>query len=468
MVCRDEVPDLIVAGAGGGLVAALRAAELGLSVLVIEASEHFTRGNNTAMSTAMIPGAGTSWQAAAGIDDSPALFAEDIRRKTNNEADQLLAGALAQVSGRLVSWLASCAHLPLELVTDFDYPGHTRPRCHTVPGRSGRALLAGLLGAVRAEPRIDMIVPARLAGVRVQGRAVGGIDVQYPDGRTEAVPARAVLLATNGFAADTDLVAKHIPEIAGAVYHGSSESRGDALRIGTRLGADTGYLDAYQGHAAVALPAGTLVGWATVMHGGFLVNARGERFGDETVGYSEYAREVLRQPGGRALIVFDRRVHDACLAFQDFRDTVGSGAVRWSDDPSQLGRSLRVDPGGLASTIDQTAAVARGDAADPFGRKTWRQPLRPPYAAVEVFPALFHTQGGLRVDAHGRVLRPDGTAIEGLYASGGAAISISGHGAAGYLAGNGLLPALGLALLAAEHCAQVRGRAMTDPDKESR
>jgi len=34
---------------------------------------------------------------------------------------------------------------------------------------------------------------------------------------------------------------------------------------------------------------------------------------------------------------------------------------------------------------------------------------------------------------------PDGTPIEGLYASGGAAAGISGHGAAGYLAGNGLL-----------------------------
>jgi fumarate reductase flavoprotein subunit len=54
------------------------------------------------------------------------------------------------------------------------------------------------------------------------------------------------------------------------------------------------------------------------------------------------------------------------------------------------------------------------------------------------------------VDGNARVLRLDGTAIEGLFASGGAAMGISGHGAAGYLAGNGLLPALGLAYLAAD------------------
>ncbi len=49
------------------------------------------------------------------------------------------------------------------------------------------------------------------------------------------------------------------------------------------------------------------------------------------------------------------------------------------------------------------------------------------------------------------MLDHEGAPIPGLYASGGAAAGISGHGAAGYLAGNGLLPAFGLALLAAEH-----------------
>jgi fumarate reductase flavoprotein subunit len=58
--------------------------------------------------------------------------------------------------------------------------------------------------------------------------------------------------------------------------------------------------------------------------------------------------------------------------------------------------------------------------------------------------ALFHTQGGLRVDKSARVLRPGGVAIEGLYAAGGTAAGISGHGAAGYIAGNGLTSAAAL------------------------
>ena len=72
----DDGPDLVVAGAGGGLVGALRAAELGLDVLVVEVNAHFAQGNNTAMSTAMIPGAGSRWQREAGIDDGPEQFVD--------------------------------------------------------------------------------------------------------------------------------------------------------------------------------------------------------------------------------------------------------------------------------------------------------------------------------------------------------------------------------------------------------
>ncbi|KHL11982.1 UNVERIFIED_CONTAM: fumarate reductase, partial [Mumia flava] len=231
------------------MVGALRAASLGLSVLVVERNEHFARGNNTAMSTAMVPGAGSRWQREAGIDDSPARFVGDVEAKTHGEADLRLATALADVSARLVEWLADDAGLPLSLVTDFDYPGHSRMRCHTVPGRSGQAMLGDLVRAVRASDLIDVMTPARLVDVVVdEDGGVREVVVDTPHGE-ERIPTRAVLLATNGFGADPDLVAQHLPEIAGATYHGSEGSTGDALRIGERLGAATAYLDAYQGHA---------------------------------------------------------------------------------------------------------------------------------------------------------------------------------------------------------------------------
>ena len=447
-------PDLVVAGAGGGLAGALRAAELGLRVLVVETSPHFRQGNNTSMSTAMVPGAGTRWQAGAGVEDSPEQFVADIMAKTKGSADPDLARALADVSGRLVTWLADYAGAPIELATDFSYPGHSRFRCHTIPHRRGSLLLEVLLNGVEQSSSVDLLVPGRLQNVRVDGDRVVAAVIAYPDGSVEEVPTGAVLLATNGFGANPQMVREHIPEMAGATYHGSAESRGDAVRIGTGLGADTAYLDAYQGHGALSSPHATLTGWATVMHGGVLINSEGHRFGDETCGYSEFGHEVVAQPGGTAVLVFDQRIHDACLLFDDFRATVDAGAVRWADDPASLARAFDIDPTPFEAAVEETRELARAGGTDRFGRSYWEQPLGDRLAGVRVTGALFHTQGGLRVDGRARVLRPDRSAIDGLYASGGAAMGISGHGAAGYLAGNGLLPALGLAFLAAEDVAR--------------
>ncbi|GAA3737645.1 FAD-dependent oxidoreductase [Salinactinospora qingdaonensis] len=448
----DESVDLVVAGAGGGLAGALRAARAGLDVIVVEAAETFRRGNNTAMSTAMIPGAGTRWQHEAGLADSPAVFRADIDAKTHGQADPVLATALAEYSAPLVTWLADDLGLPLELATDISYPGHSVARCHTVPSRTGAELLDRLVSLARAHPNIDFLAPARLVGARTDETGVRAAVVEYPDGTDEEIPTRALLLATNGYGADRAMVERLMPEIAGAVYHGGENSRGDAVRIGTELGAATGYLDAYQGHAALARGAGTLVGWATVMHGGVLVNTEGARFGDETVGYSEYAATLAAQPGGTGWLVFDQRVHDLCTSFGDFRATVEQGVVLRAADAAELAERCGLPAAALERTLADAARHAAEGSADVFGRTAWEAPLRPPYLAVRVEPALFHTQGGLVVDGDARVLREDATPIPGLYASGGAAIGISGHSAGGYLAGNGLLPALGLAALAADHC----------------
>ncbi|QCB52064.1 FAD-binding protein [Rhodococcus sp. PAMC28707] len=446
----ENGPDLVVAGAGGGLVAALRAAQRGLDVLVVEASEHFKRGNNTAMSTAMIPGAGSRWQRESGIDDSPGQFVDDILRKTKGTADERLAHALANVSAQLVEWLADYLKMPLELVTDFSYPGHSQLRCHTVEGRHGTAIVDHLVRAVADEPRIDLLVPARLTEVTVdvEGR-VDGVVIALPDGSTESIPTKAVLLATNGYGADPDLVADYVPEIAAARYHGSEYSVGDALSIGARLGAESKFLDSYQGHAALSKKAGTLVGWATVMHGGVVLDLEGRRFGDETTGYSEYAAALAARPHSEGWIIIDHSIYDKCLSFKDFRQTVESGALVWADGAAELAEATGLPSDAVVDELSTLDSVARGIVADPYGRTSFEHTLAAPYAAIKIVPALFHTQGGLVVDENARVLRPSGTPIDGLFASGGAAMGISGHGAAGYLAGNGLLPALGLAYLAA-------------------
>ena len=69
--------------------------------------------------------------------------------------------------------------------------------------------------------------------------------------------------------------------------------------------------------------------------------------------------------------------------------------------------------------------------------------------AIRVTGALFHTQGGLAIDAQYRVLREDGRPLPNLLAAGGAARGVSGHAVWGYSSGNGLLSAVAGGAIAA-------------------
>ncbi len=445
--------DVVVAGAGAaGLAAALSAADAGLSVVLLEASETFRTGNNTSMSTSMIPSAGSRWQAELGIEDSAELLYVDTMKKTKGQADPAVARALADVSVALGEWLADDCGVPLELVTDVWFPGHSRLRHLCVPDRAGRTLHRHLLAAAGSRPEITLITPLRVAGFK-EGDVVT-VDAVRPDGQAESLRAGALVLATNGFGANPDLVKEHIPEISDGLYFGGDGSKGDALRIGEMVGADTGFLDSYQGHASVATPHGVLLTWTSVMNGAFLINREGKRFGDESTGYSEFAVPVLRQPEAVAWVVFDEAIHNKATPFADYQDLLAANGVKWANDADQLAAAIDAPIETVQATIDQVASYGREGKADPFGRTLWPHVLEAPYAFVKVTGALFHTQGGLSVDAHARVLR-DGKAIPGLYAAGGAAAGISGHGAEGYMSGNGLLSALGLGFLA--------GRAIADP-----
>lgn len=448
---------VLVAGAGAaGLAAALAAAQGGSEVVVLETTEHFRESSNTAMSTSMVPAGGTRFQAAAGIEDSPEGFRADIRRKTAGTAEPVVTNALTEVAPELVHWLSDDVGVPLSLVTDILYPGHTTFRCHSVADRSGRTLHRHLLTRVESDGT-GLLVPVRLVGVHEDPDPQRGVltaTLERPDGSKEQVTARAIILATSGFGADRDRVAQHTPEILSALYHGGDGARGDALTIGEHLGADVSHLDAYQGHGSVAIPHGIILTWATVMHGAVLIDRNGERFGDETVGYSEYGARVVERPGSIAWTVFDERVHEACLPFKDYQDIVASGAVTRHEDLAALAEAIGAPVDRLRATLESAAEAAHG-GSDPHGRRDWEAALQPPYLTVRITGALFHTQGGLSVDSDARVLRR-GRPIPGLYAAGGSAVGISGSGAGGYLAGNGLLAALGLGLLAGRHAAAQR------------
>ncbi len=436
--CFDLSSETLIVGAGAcGLVAALAAAEAGQVPLVIEA-DPVPRGS-TALSAGLIPAAGTQCQRDAGIEDSAALFAADIQAKAGEQNDPALVRAMAQQSGPAVDWLAERHGLPLSVVTDFDYPGHSRRRMHGLPSRSGLELVDALRAACEQQG-IDIICGRRAVTVFHAGEEVAGISVHMQDGASETIGCRKLILACNGFGGNREMVARHMPEISAALWFGHDGNRGEAVQWGRALGADVAHMGAYQGHGNVAHPHGILISWAVIAEGGFQVNRHGHRFWDESQGYSEAARAVLAQPGGEAFAIFDSRIAAVARQFADFREAEALGAVREAGSLPQLAVMLGLPPEALSATAAGLPVRGR----DAFGREFPGRTLRAPYCGVRVTGALFHTQGGLRTDGAARVLRPDGRGFSNLFAGGGAACGVSGTGDSGYLSGNGLLAAVTL------------------------
>jgi fumarate reductase flavoprotein subunit len=444
-----EVPLLIIGAGAAGLCAALAASEQGIEPVVIE-RDAVPRGS-TALSAGLIPAAGTRFQRAKGITDSHELLAADITRKAHGEVDAAVVRAIADNAGPTVEWLADAYGFPLSVIDDFNYPGHSALRMHGLPSRSGAELIDRL--RIAAEGRAVTILSESVASTlyaRDDG-SIAGIEIVRGDGSRERIGCRALVLACNGYGGNPTLVREVIPEMADALYFGHPGNRGDAVLWGRALGAGLAYLSGYQGHGSVATPHNILITWAVVMEGGFQVNARGERFCDESRGYSEQAADVLRQPGGIAFDIFDGRIAAIARQFQDFRDAEAAGAIVRGDTPQDLADRLKI-PSTMFLQEYEALAAANG-ASDRFGRIVTKR-LDPPLHAVKVTGALFHTQGGLTVDGRARVLRTDGRAFPNLFAAGGAAAGVSGSEASGYLSGNGLLTAIVLGRIA--------GRTATD------
>lgn len=434
--------DLVVAGAGAaGMVGALVAARAGLTVTLLE--RDYDGPSNFRVSGGLFPVAGSRFQTAAGIVDSPAAWAADIRAKALGAANEAIVDAIAAASVDVLDFFVDVLGLSIHLAATVPAPGHAVHRLHASPKESGRDLHDLLRAVLEAESRItirrdgaeSLVVEAgRAAGIRA-----GGTDVR----------AGAVLLASGGFAASPDLVAEYIPAMAGALHIGAGANDGVAIRWGRALGADVAMMDGYQGQGHVNPGGRTRLGMGLPLLGSFIVNARGERFVREDVGPSELASFVLGQPGGRAVEIFDARCHEAAGRQGPYQQAVAAGAVQPAPDLATLAARFDLPPATLEATFADYDAAVRGVRADPLGRTRFGPPLAPPFHAGWVTGALAHTQGGLRVDAGARVVRADGTPIPGLYAAGGAAASLAGQGGEGYLPGNGLGQSFGLAWLGA-------------------
>ena len=448
----DVETDVVVVGAGGcGMVASMASVDMAASVFLLEKTSRV--GGTTALSGGLIPAAGTRIQREAGITETPEDMARDIFEKNHYESDPELTRFLCNESKNLVHWLVDTIGIDLRLATDFKYPGHSHFRMHTSPNRTGREVAEQLREAVTKRTNIQLALdyPVRSLITDKEGAVigvVGGTDQE------ERVRCRKVILACSGFGASREMLEKYCPEIAHAMQHNHPGSTGEGIRWGMDLGAEVEHMAAFQGYGGVAYPESLTVHWSTMRNGGILINKEGNRFDNETTGYSEYAMSVLKQPEGLAYMLFGEKAHQWALEkVGAFRRVVESGAIRTVSSIEELANLFGINASNLRKTID-SCNVARIRGGDEFGREHFEDELSFPLYCVQVTGAIYHTQGGLKINTRAQPLKPDGTAIPNLYAGGGVAVGVSGSGESGYVPGNGLLAALGWGKIAGEDAAR--------------
>jgi len=203
------------------------------------------------------------------------------------------------------------------------------------------------------------------------------------------------------------------------------------------------------------------------------VDQTGRRFANEAAPYVTFVHQQLAGRHDPIWIVFDRKAKNryqfgGILPRQRFpSDWYASGLMHRAGSLEGLAAAIGVPGAALCETVSRFNGFARhgkdrdfgrGDSAydNYYGDPTLPQPTMDvidtaPYYAARVHAGDLGTKGGLIYNAHGQVLRADGTVIVGLYATGNTSAAVMGNDYAG--AGATIGPAMVFGFIAARHAA---------------
>jgi fumarate reductase flavoprotein subunit len=455
--------DVLVVGAGlAGFTSAVRAAEGGANVVLIDKSAGELGDGNVLMASGSLRAGGKS----------PRTSPEELYEFVNAEgvAYPSLARAWAETCGRAVDWLIDAGVKIQE----------------SAPGRiwldqSGAVSLApvykkdvGTRALAKLKERFLRLGGNYLNRVQAQkllleqDRVCGASGI----GAGDAIEfrSRATILSTGGFSANQEMLKRHIgPHADQCKLRGSKQCTGDGLRMALQVGAKAVNLQYFYGHLISRKALVDDRFWPyprldSFVDEGILVDRGGSRFVDEGRGDVAVANELARADDVTgATLIFDRASWDAARddAFANSVKTPAPNPWLMENDGeifsaatiAALATGIGADPAVLVRTVEgyNRAAESGAGASLSVPRTGKAKVLREPLYGLKVIPGITFTMGGILINGRGEALNLDEEPIPGLYAAGDAIGGLMGGHRGGYT--GGLMQAIVTGILAGENAA---------------
>ncbi|MCR4435997.1 MAG: flavocytochrome c [Clostridiales bacterium] len=411
----DTTADVVVVGGGAaGMTAASTAASAGKKVILVEKLAFL--GGTSAYSIESFGASETKVHKTLGVtataDD---MYANYI--KSYPKGIPQAFNVLAHKSGEAANWLWSIG-APLTVTNSTFSVTASREA-----GKMGQIITSALMDEVKKRG-VDCRVNTRATELVMEGGAVAGVKVKGPAGEY-TIRAKSVILATGGFAANNEMVAKYKPELKGYKNSCSVGATGDGQLMAEAVGAQlrdmdnirvnfTYYTDGLRVYYMGSLP----------NTGAIFVNKDGKRFINDQAGYGAGMAVVAQ--GGTGWMIFDQSLIDS---IQDVREYYNLGIFVSAPTIEELADKIGVDKKNLAATVERYVGFVKKGVDEDFKRTMLNMTFdEPPYYACKMTCHVQGTFGGIATDTNAQVLKKDGTVISGLYAAGECA-SVGTYGA---------------------------------------
>ena len=433
--------DLVVVGAGAaGLVAAVTAAEGGAKVIVFEKERSIGGTSNFFHGTFAVE---SEMQRERYITYSCDDAFRNIMEYSHWRANGRLVRAIVDESGLTIGWLQRHGVEFTEATINMP----DSPRTYHVVKGSGAAMMKTLAEKAK-EKGVDLRTEAPAMKILKAGNGVAGVVVER-DGEEIRVPAKAVFIASGGYANSKEWIKKYAGfDLEVNVFPvGNVDKTGDGIRMAWEAGAaeeGMGMLELFSVgpwgpdfalRNSIEMVAGQPDLW---------VSPRGERFCDESVAFYDtslgnaaarhregYHYRLLddsikniivekgiekglgvEYPPGWRPVNFDTEV--AAALGRETKEAFVAGSVE------SLAGGIGVDPTVLKATVDEYNSFCEEGRDRLFAKPLkYLRPLKGPrFYAVKARTVFLGTMGGIKINHKMEVVDKKDTPIPGLYAGG--------------------------------------------------